>query len=275
MFSLFSSVPPRFVLRCVALHCLVLHCCPRGAAADPSRLLLQENFDSGKFSKLWSEVIVKESYYPSGSGPVATLPGHGKALYYHVPVGFNEISPATVSASGSATFTKIAGRPSVDEFYMEWEEMFPDGTTFAQGAQKLLRFTHYKEGDPPGCELNLIAGNGNRNIQLSFIHPGDTNGSPIDLFKNTNLPMPTGRWVKIVVWTRLNTPGQNDGFGRVWLDGEQIVAMENLSNRGHDARGWNTMWIGGTFSNGAGKLSRSTFDRYIDNIRWFSTKPPG
>jgi hypothetical protein len=57
------------------------------------------------------------------------------------------------------------------------------------------------------------------------------------------------------------------------MNGNQIVAMENISNRGSDSRGWNILWLGGNFSNGANKPTKGAADRFIDNVRWYSTKP--
>lgn len=254
---------------------VLLAACGSGGGAErtTAKLWLEENFNTGGFNPSWNESFVREEFYSAKNKPFVNLGGtHGFVLHYHIPSGQNEFTPAQVGIFGSEAFTKATGRASVEESYVEWEEFFPAEHDFADGAQKLLRLTGYYPGEAPGAEVNLIASGSNSNLQLSVIHPGN-NTQPIDLFKNTGLSLPTARWVKLAVWVKLNTPGKEDGFARAYLDGNEIVNLRQASLRGQDQRGWNVLWIGGTHSNGAGKLTRKESSRYIDNIRWYNTLP--
>lgn len=45
---------------------------------------------------------------------------------------------------------------------------------------------------------------------------------------------PTGRWTLIEQEVRLNTPGRDDGFLAIWIDGQLRARLDNVSYRGHE-----------------------------------------
>jgi len=214
---------------------------------------------------------VREDNYPPGVAPFVELPDHGCVMQQYVPAGADEITSAQVGVEGDDEFLRITGSPQVDEFYVEWQEFFPEGHDFPDGSQKMLRFTYYNAGDNNGSQINLSTQNENTNIQLFLYHPEGENGEFINLFYDTNLPIPVGRWVNFAVWARLNTLGQADGFAVAYMDGNEIARLDNISNRGSDSRGWNVMWVGGNYTNQGPTANAS--NRFIDNIRWYNTKP--
>ncbi|MDB5050827.1 MAG: hypothetical protein JWO30_3898 [Fibrobacteres bacterium] len=62
-----------------------------------------------------------------------------------------------------------------------------------------------------------------------------------------------GRWYALEYQVVLNSPGKSDGAVRLWVDGVQVAARQNLTIRGSlgaDAK-LNTVKIGGWYSNGA------------------------
>lgn len=194
-------------------------------------------------------------------------------MHYHIPAGIDEVTPIQAGLNGSEAFTAVAGVPEVGEFYLEWEEFFDPNHDFADGSQKLLRFTRIQDGEGPqsGPHVDFWTQNDNTNIQLFFYHPDGNGGREIDIFSNTNRSIPTGRWVKFGVWCRLNTPGRSDGFGRVFMDDLLLIDLSDINNRGKSRLGWNAMWIGGNFSHRGPSTQSSS--RFIDNIRWFDTFP--
>jgi len=233
--------------------------------------LLTESFDKCDFSQGWNGSFVRSELYPRGTGPFASFAGHGCVLHQYIPDNSNETTSAQAGVEGSAAFAQITGMPFVDEFYIEWQEYFPEDHDFADGSQKMMRFTYYEPGEEDGSEINLTTQNENTNIQLFLYHPRGSDGEAIDLFVNTGIAIPTGRWVTFAVWAKLNSPGENDGFARAYMDGVEIAALEDISNRGWDTRGWNIMWVGGNHTNDSETTQASS--RYLDNIRWYAAKP--
>jgi hypothetical protein len=236
-----------------------------------SQLLISEGFDNCAFSPGWNGSYIWWDSYPQGESPFVQMQGHGCVMQVFIPAGVDDISSVDVGLQGDEAFAQVTGSPNVDEFYIEWQEYYPDDHDFADGAQKMMRFTYWKSDEPGGAVINLMAMSNNQDLQLSLSHPDGGNGQPIDLFTNTGLSIPTDRWVTFGVWCRLNTPGEQDGFAYAYMDGEQIVRMENISNRGSDSRGFNQMWIGGNHTNW-GQTTQSS-RRFVDNVRWYSTKP--
>jgi hypothetical protein len=232
------------------------------AAAD-ANLLAAESFDNCAFSGQFNGSYIRSEFYPPGTSPFVAMDGHGCVMEQRIPAGVDDITPAQVGMEGSDGFTQVTGSPDADEFYVEWEEFYPPDHDFADGAQKMLRFI--REGGPAVMLQNQY---NNANLQISIYHP-----SGVDIFQNTQRSVPLGRWVSFGVWCRLNTPRELDGFCRAYMDGEQIVDMSSINMRGSDTRGWDIMWVGGNHTNQ--KPTVKTSLRFIDNIRWYNTKPSG
>ena len=72
-------------------------------------------------------------------------------------------------------------------------------------------------------------------------------------------------------WTKLNSPGNSDGFMRVFMDDRLLMGLENISQRKGSSIPWNMLWIGGNYSNQGPQPSNG--NRYIDDIRWYTSKP--
>ncbi len=243
------------------------------ARGAESRLYIEERFNGAAFNKLWSLAgFKKEIYEKDKIEAFADFPGHGPALRYYIPQGVDEVTPAQVALEGDRDFLRVCGKKNIDEFYAEWSEYFADGHDFADCGQKILRATYWNEGEPLGHELTFAVLDDNSRIQLFLFHPqGLSDGSGLDVGLDYRASMPTGRWVSFGVWCRLNTPGESDGFARVYMDGKPIITRTQMSLRGKDPRGWNVFWIGGNHSNSAPTAQAS--HRYIDDILLYSTKP--
>ena len=236
-----------------------------------AKLLLQEDYEQGGFSPGWNGSFVQDKLYPSGVTPFVQVPGHGYVMQQYIPEGTDEVTPAQSGVEGEEAFARVTGKRTADEFYVEWEEFYPEDHAFAKGAQKMLRFTYWDEGTGRGPGIDFWNQYGNRNLQLAVGHPKGSSGVPIDIFRNTHSSIPRGQWVKFGVGCKLNTPGKRDGFAYAYKDGREIARMEGISNRGDDTRGFNIMWVGGNHTN-QGKTRKASI-RYIDNIKWYATWP--
>jgi hypothetical protein len=236
-------------------------------------LLLEEHFDSRTFNPLWTSAgFLTDLYDEHGVSGFGDVDGHESALHYYIAEGTDELTPASVGVEGDDEFLRVTGRANAEEFYLEWNEFFEEDYDFAEIGQKLLRFTYWKTEEERGLELTFGILNNNDRIQLFLYHPyGREDGSVLDLGLDYQHGVALGRWVQFGVWCRMNTPGESDGFVRVYMDGEEIISQDEMSLRGTDSRGWNIMWLGGNYSN-IGPTATSS-SRYIDDIRWYSTKP--
>ena len=235
-------------------------------------LVLEETFDTTELSPLWTVAGVKEELYRTDRiEPFPKMADHGRVLHYYLPKGVNEVTPAEVAVQGDAAFYGVIDKPQAEEFYLEWQEFYPKDHDFADGSQKLLRFTYWQEGEDKGCELTFVIRSNNRSLDIELFHPKAKDGSPVDITFGLPRRMPTERWVTLGVWCKLNTPGKSDGFVRAYMDAEQVLDRSSLNLRGADTRGWNQMWLGGNHSNRA--LTKQASSRFIDNVRWYRTKP--
>ena len=245
-------------------------------------LHLRETFDSG-FNSLWNGAFIWENNYFPGAGrnPVRSpstedlfnrvflnLPGRGRVLHYLIPKGKDEVTPVMVGAQDDSGMKRVTGVGEVDEFYLEWEEFYVPGHDFADGSQKLARYT-FSRGSQRGSHVDFWIQNNNSTIQLFLFHPGKK--EPLEHAVNTSFGVPVGEWISFGVWVRLNTPGKSDGFGRAYINGRLIIDMGQLNIRGDDRRGFNQMALGMNHSNRGPTLKESS--RYIDNIEWWSTRP--
>ncbi len=246
-----------------------------GAAAQAQVLYLSDSFDYNQFSPHWSIAGFQQNLYtPSNQAAFVDLAGHQSAVHYYIPRGVDEVTPAQMSVEGEASFQRLTGRPQADEFYLEWSEFFPEDHNFADHGQKMVRFDYWKAGEERGTEMTFAVLDNNSRMQVFLYHPrGQLNGRTLDIGLDAQ-PIPVGRWVRLGLWVRQNTPGAADGFVYLYLDGQLILSQTNMSIRGRDTRGWNIMWIGGNHSNSTGP-TRQASHRYIDDVLWYSSKPGG
>ena len=108
--------------------------------------------------------------------------------------------------------------------------------------------------------------------ELSLRYNGDREGT-LDWGAATSerLELQRERWYKYTSEVKLNTPGQSDGFVKLYLDDELIASRDNLEIRSSSEHQINTILFGGWYSNGiAGNpspdpVTPSSF--LIDDIR--------
>ncbi len=81
----------------------------------------------------------------------------------------------------------------------------------------------------------------------------------------------SGYWVLVESMVKLNTPGENDGFCRLWIDGRLEAERINLNLRGsYTSHGINAVFLESYWNNMAVKTENRWFDNFV-----VSTKPIG
>lgn len=85
--------------------------------------------------------------------------------------------------------------------------------------------------------------------------------------------MENNRWYSIQQYVRLNTPGENDGVLRGWVDGRLVFEKTDVRFRDVESLKIETVWLnvylGGTWS------AQSTHHLYIDNVAIAREAPLG
>ncbi len=81
----------------------------------------------------------------------------------------------------------------------------------------------------------------------------------------------SGYWVLVESMVKLNTPGENDGICRLWIDGRLEAERKNLNLRGsYIKHGINAVFLESYWNSGAVKTENRWFDNFV-----ISTKPIG
>ena len=248
-----------------------------GTNTAPARLLLADSFEESSVNPLWVLNTLSSNYSGSGGSPFIHSPDHdgGTALRYSILRGQNEVSPVVLNAD-KAHLSAIVGAPEAEEAYFEWHEYFEQEYAFPDGSQKLLRFG-FDDPEQTSSKKEVGVGiqsqNSDLNIQYFCGQWGDSSSCDVGNALHSNRAIPTGRWVKLGFWVRLNTPGESDGLLQLFVDGELLLDGRDLDLRGSDDHGFNFMWLGGNVSVVSGHGIERSSSRYLDNVRWYSTKP--
>lgn len=72
-----------------------------------------------------------------------------------------------------------------------------------------------------------------------------------------------GKWLCIEVEGKLNTPGQNNGYHRLWIDNNEVAFRENMAIRGSYIYGFNEVMLDTYWNGGSNKDNNR---RYYDNF---------
>jgi hypothetical protein len=96
---------------------------------------------------------------------------------------------------------------------------------------------------------------------------GNAPGSSFQISSATE----SGYWVMVEAGARLNTPGQADGFFRLWIDGRLEAERTKLNFRGsYTKHGINAVFLESYWNDGAVKTEKRWYDNFV-----VSTKPIG
>lgn len=244
---------------------------------ESARLLLADSFEDDAVNPAWSLNTLASNYESSAGSPFVhgLVPDGTTAIQYSLLAGQNEVAPVTLGVDATQ-LSAIVGAPEAEEAYFEWYEFFEPDYAFPDSSQKLLRFGF---DDPEQTsskkEIGVViqAENSDVNIQYFCGTWGDSSACEVENALHSDMPIPTGRWVKLGFWVRLNTPGESDGLLELSLDDEILIEAHDLDLRGNDPHGFNFMWLGGNVSALSEEGIKRPSSRYIDNVRWYNTKP--
>ena len=151
------------------------------------------------------------------------------------------------------------------------------GSNYAFGGQKLARIGHWDSADQVARSATVFFEGNSEDTW----HPAQhvSTWDPLTEFENVsrlNQVIPREQWIKYGLHVQLNTPGQADGFLRMYIDEELVGQKESIRMR-TDNRGWNWFWIGGNNSWSSGITGHTAVprsgNRYLDDIRVYDAKP--
>ena len=267
------------------LHLLFILGCSGGGSGVAVRseavigrgLVLEDSFENAEISPRWGEPLIvdAEHYAPATRESVFSnkvVRNGSFAGHYYTLAGSNEKTPWQVILREPQISNIFGGLP--EEMYVEWAEYFEDGYCFPTSSQKMVRLGFDNPSIPESKkEYGVVTQTGNRNLNYQMFCGawGNNSNCSVDFGTHSERPIPTGRWVKLGFWVKLNTPGKSDGHARLYLDDSLLISNSDVDLRGRDTRGINYLWIGGNYSMLAAGGLRCSGHRYIDDIKIYRT----
>ena len=198
--------------------------------------IFQDSFDTGDFSK-WGQKdigwcckieIVPNFFNHTNVAKITYLKNEDRGHLYppNMKIGYNHL-------------------------YMRWYEYFADGfdfpltlkTNLVMGANPATGLNEYEIyiitwGDPLNHSYDKQATN------IGFVQL-----RAVDKATNSEMKPRAGRWYCIEEELVLNTPGQEDGIMRLWINGNLLLNNTSANVRGTSTQQMNRMWFGGNYSN--------------------------
>lgn len=236
-----------------------------GRAVPAGNVMLEENFDSGGTTSLLELTVNQPSHYAptTTEQPISVAPGNpatDKSAHYVALEGTDEHAPITLGVN----LIELFGQDP-EELVLEHDSYFVAGYPWAVSSQKFVRCGY--------------SGGGRMSFEL--IIPWENTAVNMDFFDlahnkqyttSTNSPHPEGQKVRWSWWVKLNTPGQSNGFMRLYKNGVEVASVVNAPLRGNTIENFDFCWIGGNYSNKGIGLP-STGHRFMDNVRICRTYP--
>jgi len=158
----------------------------------------------------------------------------GRALQVSYPEG--SVSPAAsrehgAPGGGMQVFLPMTGEP-VDAAHLRYWVRLPDDFDFAKGGKLpgLYGGTEVSGGEEPdgtdGFSTRLMWRTDGAG-ELYLYAPGESGTS----LGRGNWTWPSGEWTCVEEQVVLNEPGADDGSVTVWVDGQEVLAQEDLEFR--------------------------------------------
>ena len=163
----------------------------------------------------------------------------GKALRVDYPKG--GVGPSATGIQFPIDFSRIAGRQAgFDSLYLRYNVYFEPGFDFVKGGKlpglmggnsSWSRSGGSIPDGTNGWTMRFMWRTGGEAVIYAYLPPGKYQqgvwGTDIKLGKT----FPTGKWVCVEQFIRLNTVGKEDGKLTVWLDNEQVLALTDVTYR--------------------------------------------
>ncbi|MFT6915428.1 MAG: hypothetical protein ACJAWL_001735 [Motiliproteus sp.] len=242
-----------------------------------SSVVFADRFDNDQpLSKHWVDLKDPHSATPTSLMDEAGFsPLDGKAL----PVLF---SPRTHTAISMALKLKTLMQQEPEEIYFRYYLRLGTDWNSDRGGGKFPGFGGtYGRAGWGGRKPDGKNGWSARGMFLNSVVDGPHRGEMpigsyvyhVDHKNNYGEQMPwssfdslleKNRWYSIEQYLRLNTPGQNDGVLKAWVDGRKVTEIDNLRFRDTDALKIEKIWF--DFYHGGGAKPSKEQHLFIDNV---------
>lgn len=167
-----------------------------------------------------------------------------------------------------------------DRIFMRWYHKFEPG--FQGFPPKMARIRH-RRGDWTSpmevhCWLDTSAQYGGTVVlDVKAEHSNQQNGSGWLSVIRTDFtfanPANIGRWVCFEMEVQLNTPGQNDGHYRLWIDDVLKGEREGIDLRGNQTYGINEAMLDCYWNGGSPHIQSRFYDAFVIATQKIGTEP--
>ena len=244
--------------------------------ANAADLLFSDGFESQNCATGWTKTVDATHYTPSTSeNQFETTPVQAGtySMNYYGLVGTNE-HVSIQCGMGASELSAIGITSSTDEFYQRWYMYVETGYPWATSSQKIGRWGWSSGASKK--EIGIIVSNTNDFIQINTFCGlwGDTSLCNQEHFENYGPGVTENGWHQYAWWVKLNTPGQADGFQRLYIDDMETAVLDDqgINIRGNDTNGFDFMWFMGNYSMLSGSLP-SSGSIFLDEFEIYNTKP--
>lgn len=188
-------------------------------------------------------------------------------LRVHYPQGTS--SPGDTEEGGAGFYVEEPALSASDRGCLQYRVRFEPGFDFVKGGK--LPGLYGGEG-PSGGE----PADGENGFSMRFMWREEGKGELYEYVANLGQKddygtsvgrglwhFPTGQWVTIEQEVILNTPGQENGVARVWIDGEPVLEQQGIVYRTSEALTIDGLMFS-SFFGGHGEEWRTPRDQSID-----------
>lgn len=168
-------------------------------------------------------------------------PGAGK---YAIRVGYPKggVGPGETGMQFPVDFSSIDSMPvkQFDSLYLRYYVKFEDGFDFRKGGKLPGLMGGNKSwkrsgGDQPdgtnGWTLRFMWRTGGKAVVYSYLPPGTYGGEQWGLDIDLNTTFATGKWHCLEQFVRINDVGKENGKLHVWIDGRQVLELDDVLYR--------------------------------------------
>lgn len=155
------------------------------------------------------------------------------------------------------------GGDRVDEVWLKYWVKFEPGYVWPQSGQKtaLLNATDGVSTQRRYQVMPYVSSTGTWFVQHSYIDDWRF----FDKAQNVGTPVQVamGQWMKIKLYTRMNTPGVSNGIIRLWIDDVLKMDYDNVNLRENTSYGFGKLIMGTYATPGSGSDGFEWFDGWV------------
>lgn len=166
--------------------------------------------------------------------------------------------------------------------FMRWYHMFEAGFEGFPPKMARIRYRNRSTWHSPmeiHCWLDTSAAfGGTVNVDVKAEHSSQANSSGWLAVVRSDFsfanPANLGRWVCFEMEVRLNTPGQSNGWYRLWIDNELKVERMDVDLRGSQTYGLNEAALDCYWNGGSPKSQSRFYDAFVVSLDRVGLLPP-